>query len=155
MEFDLTLVPWRTHRDEVLGLEIAPHQKGFIDDESVAAFLTAAAEHPTFDSYAVRVGDTVVGLVCYGQEVDHGPWRRWIPLLVIDHRYQGNGYGRATMQAVIDRVVSEAPECRALGLGCKLENGVALALYRSLGFEPGATDARGELEMWLTLAPST
>ena len=59
-------------------------QKPFINDQSVAEFLADDDDHPTFTSYAVCDGETVVGLACYGQELEHEEWRWWVPLVVID-----------------------------------------------------------------------
>jgi diamine N-acetyltransferase len=147
----ISLQPWATRRDAVLALEVADDQRRFINDQTVAEFLADDDDHPTFASYAVCHGETVVGLVCYGRELEHEDWRRWIPLVVIDWRHQGNGYGRAAMEAVIATIRGTTPQCRAIGLGCKPDNVVGLRLYRSLGFQPAGTNARGGVDMWLEL----
>jgi diamine N-acetyltransferase len=147
----LSLVPWLSHREAVLAIEVTEAQQAFLGEPSVAAFLADDDDHPTFTSFAVCDGETVVGFVCYGRELEHEPWRWWIPLVVIDRRYQGQGHGRGAMEVVIARIRQEAPDCRAIGLSCKPENSVAVRLYRSLGFEPGAANARGGVDMWLTL----
>jgi len=72
--------------------------------------------------------------------------------VVIDHRHQGSGYGRATMLALIARIQSEAPDCRMIGLSCKPGNIIAQCLYRSLGFELAETNSRGGIDMWLDLS---
>ena len=147
--YQLSLQPWATHRDEVVAIEVTEEQKHFIDPPSVAEFLADDEDHPTFNAYAVCHAETVVGLACYGQEVDHERWRWWIPLVVVDRRHQGKGYGRATMEAIIAGIRNEAPDCRAIGLSCKPENVAANRLYRSLGFEPGEANPRGGVDMWL------
>jgi diamine N-acetyltransferase len=152
---EVSLQPWTSHRAAVLALEVAEEQRRFINDQSVAEFLADDDDHPTFASYAVCLGGTVVGLVCYGREVEHDDWRRWIPLVVIDRRYQGNGYGRSAMEAVIASIRRTEPQCRAIGLGCKPDNVVGQSLYRSLGFRPTGTDFRGDLHMWLEFEIST
>lgn len=153
MKDELFLRPWLAHRDAVLAIEVTDDQKCFLDDLSVAEFLADDDEHPTFTSYAVCHGENVVGLVCYGREVEHESWRWWIPLLVIDMQHQGKGYGRAVTEAVIARIRVEAHDCRAVGLTCKPENVVAERLYRSLGFNPAGTNPRGGIDMWLALEP--
>lgn len=134
-----------------MALKVTEDQKRFIDPPTVAEFLADDDDHPTFNSYAVCDGETVVGLACYGQEVDHERWRWWIPLVIIDTRHQGKGYGRATMEAVIGSIGRQAPECRSIGLSCKPENAVAERLYRSLGFEPAGPNSRGGVDMWVEL----
>jgi diamine N-acetyltransferase len=147
---DVTLVPWRTREQDVLAIEVTDAQRQFIDG-TVADFLADDDDHPAFNAFAICNGPTVVGLVSYGQEVGHEGWEWWIPLLAIDHRHQGRGLGRAAMRAVIQRIRDQALDARALGLSCKPDNSVALALYRSLGFESRDTNARGGIDMWLAL----
>lgn len=147
-------IPWFVRRDEVFALEVSDIQHEFIDS-TVAEFLADDEDHPTFRSFAVCAGPVVVGLACYGQEVDHEPGQWWIPLVVIDHRYQGRGYGRATMHAIIARIRAEAPAAYAIGLSCKPANLVAMRLYRDLGFEPAGPNPRGGVDMWLTLSHLT
>ena len=149
--YQISLQPWTTRRDEVLVLEVTEEQKCFIDPPSVAEFLADDDDHPTFTSYAVCHGETVVGLACYGREVEHEHWRRWIPLVIIDRRYQGEGYGRGAMEVIIASIRSNVPQCRAIGLSCKPDNTVAERLYRSLGFEPAGANSRGGVDMWLEL----
>lgn len=152
MEIDLR--PFKVHLEEVMAIEVTEAQKRFIDPPSVAAFLTDDADHPTFTSYAVCDGATVAGFACYGHEPEHDAWRRWIPLVVIDRRHQGRGYGRALMGTIIRRIRAETPRCRAIGLSCKPENIVALRLYRSLGFVAVEANGGGDVKMWLALDPS-
>lgn len=148
---ELELRPFARHHDDVMAIEVTEAQERFIDPPSVAAFLADDADHPTFTSYAVCDGATIVGFASYGQEPDHEEWRRWIPLVVIDRRHQGKGYGRALMETVIRSIRAEAPECRAIGLSCKPANVVALRLYRSLGFVAVEASGGGDIELWLTL----
>lgn len=147
----VTLLPWALRHDEVFALQVAEEQRAFIDPPTVAEFLADDDDHPTFNSFAVCAGTTVVGLACFGQEAGHKPWQWWIPLVVIDRRYQGNGFGRATLRAIIARIQAQSPDARALGLSCKPANTAAIHLYRSLGFQPGSTTPRGEVELWLDL----
>jgi diamine N-acetyltransferase len=149
---DISLVPWRVRERDVLTIEVteAQLQQHFIDG-TVAEFLADDDDQPTFNSFAICEGQTVVGLICCGQEADHETWKWWIPLLVVDHRHQNRGLGRAAMRAVIQSIRAEAPDARALGLSCKPDNSIALGLYRSLGSELGEANPRGGVDMWLAL----
>ena len=57
----------------------------------------------------------------------------WIGGLVIDAEYQGKGYGRAAMEALLDYLAAQ-PGYREAALSCDPENTVARRLYASLGF---------------------
>ena len=58
----------------------------------------------------------------------------WHPLaVVVDGAKQGQGIGRAAIEALIDRL-SAHPDCREVALSYDPENLVARKLYASLGF---------------------
>src|ERR687891_2484719 len=100
MRPQLSLLPWTTRREEVMAIEVTEAQKAFVDS-SVAEFLADDDDHPTFTSYAVCDGETVVGFACYGQDVQQEQWRWWIPFVVVDRSFQGRGFGRRGMEAII------------------------------------------------------
>jgi diamine N-acetyltransferase len=143
-----------TNRGQVVTLQIREDQRQFLDTQSLAEFLADAHLHPTFTPHALVEGATVVGFASVGY-LPEARTRWWIPLLIIDERFQGIGHGRAAMAAIIDLVRHATPDCSAIGLGYKPSNLVAGRLYASLGFEPnGKVDERGEVELWLELAPA-
>jgi diamine N-acetyltransferase len=138
---------WRS----VAAVKVNDDQKGFLDSESVLDFLMEAQFYPDFKPHAIYFGDTVVGMISFGF-LDGDHLRAWIPLIVIDRPYQGRGFGRAAMEAVITRVRREAPNCKAIGVSYKHGNIAAATLYRRLGFTAAATaDDKGNYEAWLDL----
>lgn len=99
-------------------------------------------------------GDIIVGyvtLVCDPATFDD----YWIDDIVIDGIYQGRGYGRAAMKAVLALMRQRYAKCRVIQLTCFRGNDTAAALYRSLGFEPtGETDPMFHEPNWaLQLKP--
>lgn len=65
----------------------------------------------------------------------------WIDDIMLDHRFQGRGYGRAAMIETLRSIVARYPNCRGIQLTCFRDNKVAAALYLSLGFVlTGAVD---------------
>lgn len=145
----VTLRPWREREAEVLALRLAEHQYRFVSGQTVAEFLAAADAYPTFASYAVCAGDAVVGMACLGRDPEQPVSAMWIPLLVIGIGDQGQGHGRAALEAIIARARA-APGTGELGLDCHVENEVAFRLYHSLGFRGEKLNAKGERELWLT-----
>lgn len=79
---------------------------------------------------AIHAGQTMVGLVVFG---DVGDGACVIHHLMIDHRYQGRGYGRAAMLEVIHRLNSRS-DCRSIELSYWPGNPAA-RMYERLGFE--------------------
>ena len=143
----LTRDNWR----QVITLDIADDQRRFLETPSVLYGVAEVQFHPTCTPYAVYDGDTVVGFAVYGYTPED-PARWWIPLILIDHRYQGKGYGRAAMQAIIGSIRQQAPDCREIALSYKPDNVAAERLYLSLGFEKtNEVDERGQVTARLTV----
>jgi ribosomal protein S18 acetylase RimI-like enzyme len=61
----------------------------------------------------------------------------WLEDLYVAEAGRGAGLGRALTEAVIERAAARG--CRRVELDVNTENPVAMALYRSLGFETGKT----------------
>ena len=130
-------------------LKVAPDQEGF-----VASNLYSIAQskiEPTWVPLAIAAGDTVVGFAMYGHEVDTGRW--WIIRMMIGADYQGKGYGRAAMNALIARMV-ERHGAREIRLGCVLGNDRARRLYERHGFRDTGEVEDNEAFMLFTL-PNT
>jgi diamine N-acetyltransferase len=107
-----------------------------LDTPFLDASLGDASQHPTFACYGVYDEDSQpVGFISFGYEPED-PTRGWIPLLLIDERYQHRGYGRAAILEAIRCMSVEIPGCVAIGLSYKPKNEAAAAVYRSLGFVP-------------------
>ena len=134
---------------EVVTLDIAEEQRRFLETPSVVYAMAEVQFHPTYLPYAICDGDTMVGFVIYGYlPEDHSKW--WIPLLIIDRRYQGKGYGRAAMETVIHTVREQEQDCKEIALNYKVDNTVAERLYLSVGFEKtDEIDDRGQVTMRL------
>ena len=147
----LTRDNWR----EVITLDIADDQRSFLETPSVLYGVAEVQFHPTYTAYGVYDDETVVGFAVYGYiPEDAAQW--WIPLILIDRRYQGKGYGRAALQLILQRIQQEAPHCREIALNYKPHNTVAERLYLSLGFEKtDEIDERGQITARLRLKQST
>ncbi len=91
------------NRQVVEALRVAPAQQRFVS--GVVESLRQAAEHPGAHAiaWAIYAGETPVGFVMIADEVD-GP--DYIPQflwkLLIDERHQGQGYGTATLDLVVE-----------------------------------------------------
>ena len=119
---------------QVITLDIADDQRRFLETPSVLYGVAEVQFHPTYLPYAICDDETMVGFIIYGY-LPEDPLKWWIPLLIIDHRYQGKGYGRAAMEAVIKTVREQVPDCKEIALSYKQDNTAAERLYLSVGFE--------------------
>ncbi len=147
----LTRDNWQT----VITLDIADGQRRFLETPSVLHAVAEVQFHPTYTAYAICADETRVGFAVYGYlPEDHSKW--WIPLLIIDHRYQGKGYGRAAMETIINAVREQAPDSQEIALSYKPDNTAAECLYLSVGFaKTDEIDERGQVTMRLKFKPST
>ena len=88
---------------------------------------------------AIDADGVLVGFLVYGVDPDDGEY--WLIALLIDEKYQRQGFGRATIQELI-RYLQRKFVCKKLTLGHRPDNHEAQALYKSLGFkEVGTTES--------------
>jgi diamine N-acetyltransferase len=113
-----------------LGLHVEEEQRNFV--ASNAYSLAEAAYEPMLAPLGVYADDTMVGFVMYTHEPIEG--RYWIMRVMIDHHFQHQGYGRAAMGQLIERMRAISG-CHEIVLDFEKENTLAEQLYLSLGFE--------------------
>ena len=131
----------------VMDLDVAPHQRRFVAPNS-----RSIAEHAyTTDAWlrAIYADDTPVGLVLLSERLQPKP-RFYLWRFMIDHRYQGLGFGAAAMALVFDRVRS-FPEGDELYLTYVPADDGPRDFYAGLGFEDTGRVHEGEHEMRLAL----
>lgn len=106
------------------------------DQEHFIAFnvysLAQSKYEPGLLPLAVYDGETMVGFVMYSEQ-PYEPGKYFIYRVMVGAEFQGKGYGRAAMQALIERM-KMLPDCREIVLSYEPENAVAERLYESLGF---------------------
>jgi diamine N-acetyltransferase len=95
-----------SNRQAVEALRVSPSQERFVS--SVAGSLVEAAAEPDGRAlyWAVYAEETPVGFVMISDEVgtpDYIP--RYLWKVLIDERYQGQGFGTATLDLIDDEVL--------------------------------------------------
>jgi len=75
--------------------------------------------------------EQMVGFIMYGIDVASGKWKLF--RLMVDEAHQGQGYGRAAMQQIVDRLAGRS-DCDEILVCYKPANNTARQLYASLGF---------------------
>jgi diamine N-acetyltransferase len=124
-----------SNRHTVEALRVSPAQEQFVS--SVVESLEEAVEEPGGRAlyWAVYADETPVGFVMISDEVD-GP--EYIPhflwKLLIDHRYQGRGFGTETLELIVD-YFSGRPEVDALWTSAGQGEGSPIPFYERFGFE--------------------
>lgn len=115
--------------DECVNLQVEDSQKGFVASNSYS--LAEAFADKVSEPRAIYADDTMVGFIMY----DYDPSREtgFISRLMIDKRYQKNGYAREAMQKVISNL-KNIQDCKYIQLGYNAKNDRAAGFYEKLGF---------------------
>ena len=139
---------------ECTGLRPSAEQqeRGFVADNVFS--LAQAYVEPWWTPLAVYVDETMVGFVMYGRWPESGLSEMWgnkpkpgidyILRMMVDSRYQGQGYGKAALTALIERIKAQ-PGCRAIELDYDRINVAAARLYTGCGFQPLEENEDGEI----------
>jgi diamine N-acetyltransferase len=91
------------NRQEVEALRVSTAQEQFVSD--VVESLQEAAEYPGAHAiyWAVYAEETPVGFVMIADEVDSPDYiPQFLWKLLIDERHQGRGYGKATLDLIVE-----------------------------------------------------
>lgn len=122
-------------------LKVSEDQQQFV--ASNLATIAWAYVDPKFTPYALCDGETVVGLAAVEYIPENEDYdRHWIPRFMIGEEFQGKGYGKKALQAIIDMISSSHKDCQRIRLSVVPENIAAKAFYQKLGF----VDAGEKLE---------
>lgn len=139
---DLTSDNWR----QCIKLKVEPRQERFVASNIYS--LAESKFEPWLVPQAIYHDDAMVGFTMYGRVP--GEDHAWVMRLMVDQRYQGRGYGRAALLAVIERLRAE-PGLREIRISYQPDNERAERLYLSLGFERTGERIEGEVVARLAL----
>jgi diamine N-acetyltransferase len=139
---------------DVLAVTLTPEQEPYVG--TVAEALDEAREVPEGKPWcrAVFDGELAVGFVMLSWNVPPnppeiiGPWYLW--KLIVDHRYQGRGYGRAIIEKAAELVRAEGAETLLTSYALGPDN--PGPFYQHVGFRPtGDVNIDGEIIVALKL----
>jgi diamine N-acetyltransferase len=128
-------------REAVLGLRRAPGQERFLGSMASHFEDAVADAHACPRMWSVHDGDKLVGFVMISDGIPAevlaadddiiGPYFLW--RLLIDERYQGRGYGAATIDAVV-AYLRTRPGAEVLWTSCGRGDGTPKPFYERYGF---------------------
>lgn len=130
------------NKEQVKELRVFDSQKGYI--ETVSECLAEAAENEAWQPRAIYDEAQLVGFTMYGLLTDG---RVWLDRLLIDKGFQGRGYGKASVQELLKKLLADY-QVSEVFLSVYEENQMAVSLYQRLGFSfNGERDTKGEKVM--------
>jgi diamine N-acetyltransferase len=132
----VTLKNWQA----CIHLQVGDDQAGLLATNLYS--LAEAYVQPECQPRAVYDGHVMIGFGMYLHEPVEQVF--WIPRFMIDRRFQGQGYGRAGMLAMLEEMADLRPDA-AVMLSITPANTGARALYDSIGFEDTGRQSHGEL----------
>ncbi len=133
---------------ECMQLSVFESQRSYVAT-NVQSLAQAYIERKSVEPYAIYYNDIMVGFIMIIPDDKHDKtmyvWR-----LMIDQRFQGNGYGKAAMRMIIDMVKSRQTY-NSLELSVEPDNHNAIIFYESLRFVMTGEIDDGESVMRLSL----
>lgn len=128
---------------KVCNLSVGKHQEDFVatNSQSIIEAYTTIIDNKVALPYAIKIDDTFIGFFMLGYDsLDEGDpqiaagnyclWR-----FMIDEKFQGKGYGKQAMHAIIDLLKSgPVQKAEACWLSYEPENEGARHLYSQFGF---------------------
>lgn len=131
------------NRKQVEALSLFPEQIDFV--ESVKDCLNEADTTPQWKTVGVYDDNSLLGFAMYGYFAENSQKGRvWLDRLLIDKKYQGKGYGKATVSALLKRLSTEY-NCSTVYLSVYDINKTAISIYKEIGFYfNGELDTKGE-----------
>jgi diamine N-acetyltransferase len=136
---NVRLVPiTRENWYECSQLEVKPEQKGFVSSNLLC--IAEVQFYPGWEAYAIYNDDQMVGFVMVEDDEEQDEW--WISALMIAAEHQGQGFGKAALQALLPLLSEKG--CREIWVGYTNDNEVARAFYSSLGFREAGIDDEGD-----------
>ncbi|MEN9520893.1 MAG: hypothetical protein RLZZ381_3481 [Cyanobacteriota bacterium] len=134
----------RENLKEILDLKVTSEQEKFIADNAVS--IAQAHFYPEVSWFrAIYAGETPVGFVLLDDDPVKSFYAIW--RLMIDARFQRNGFGKCAFELVIE-YVKMRPGAKVLLTSCVLGEGSPEEFYLKMGFIPtGEMDEDGEVIM--------
>ncbi|MBM7660972.1 diamine N-acetyltransferase [Bacillus mesophilus] len=121
----------RENWEDAIALSVSEEQMGFM-----ASNLYSIAEVQFLESFlamGVYLEEEMIGFTMFGIDPDDGNY--WIYRLMIDQRYQGNGYGKQAVELVVTKIkeinTSNVP---LIMIGYHPSNNGAKITYKKAGF---------------------
>lgn len=133
--------------DEVLALEVAEHQKGFVSS-TAASLAQAYVYRETAFPFAVYADNTLVGFIMLGYYEARNQYTLW--KFLIDKKFQNKGYGKEALKQGI-LYLRKTFDAKEIYTGVSVGNEQAKHVYKSLGFVETGLVENGMEELKVTI----
>jgi len=115
---------------DIISLNVSDDQANLVVSNAIS--IAQSRVQPECIPLGIYNYDTPVGFIMYCIDRDDGEY--WLYRLMIDKRYQGNGYSKEAMNLVLGKIKEDKTKRRVL-LGVDISGKASVKLYESLGFK--------------------
>lgn len=122
-------------------LEVSAKQKSYFP-VPVVYWMAECRYMSQWHELAITCEDNIIGFTVYGLDPDNNEY--WIIAFLIDKEYQGRGYGKEAVKALIALIKNRHNPSKVY-IGHRPNNEIASNLYESLGFTDTGERHGGEI----------
>jgi len=141
---------WQT----LIKLKVRDDQKHFVASNvysiAQAQFGDEYEGHWDLHPFGIYEGDTPVGFLMYALNFEHPQQQAYIQRLMVDEKFQGQGYGKFGMEWMLELFRAD-DRIKEVSISYEPENEGARKLYASLGFIETGRIVEEEVEAVLKL----
>jgi diamine N-acetyltransferase len=138
----------------LIKLKVRDDQKHFVASNvysiAQAQFGDEYEGHWDLHPFGIYEGDTPVGFLMYGLNFEHPQQQAYIQRLMVDEKFQGQGYGKFGMEWMLELFRADE-RIKEVSISYEPENEGARKLYASLGFIETGRIVEEEVEAVLKL----
>lgn len=134
---------------DCFNLKLAPEQEQYVSNP-IRSLAQAYVYYSQCVPFGIYAEDKMVGYVMVIYDYDEETYNIWH--MMIDHACQGNGYGKAALQEVLQYIAAKPfGSSNTVLLTCNPQNAVAYRLYRQIGFTETGRSDEDEVELRITI----
>lgn len=136
----------RENWEDALKLQVKENQTRFVPAVAVSlakVYIKPDGDNVEYIPFAIYDGNLMVGFIMHAV-IRETTDMYWINGFIIDHKQQGNGFGKAALQESIYLIKSTCKACKEIRLTVHKENLSAKKLYEHYGFQSLGLDYDGE-----------
>ncbi|SFB52813.1 Acetyltransferase (GNAT) family protein [Pseudomonas sp. NFIX10] len=136
-------------REQVSAIELHPEQIKFSGDIHGALHMLLSRPGPGVKGFALLAGEVPVAFLLLKRPPALPAWANehsaTLHALQVDHRAQGQGYGKACLEALPAVARAAWPEIRGLELSVDAANDSAIGLYTRMGWVDSGEAYKGRI----------
>lgn len=128
----------RENWEEALKIKANQTKSDFAPSVAVSlakVYIKPDGDNVEYIPFAIYEQEKMIGFIMHAFEIETTDMY-WINGFIIDESFQGKGYGRAALLAMLEWIKNRFAHCKEIRLTVHKDNETARELYKSEGFLP-------------------